>query len=95
MPPVTSRGSQLVESIARLQQRRVTTVQLPLGRYEPADRLWLAALSSLIPRRRWTHVFPLTPGTLLAWHRKLVARRWDYFQQRHGPVRPPTNTAIK
>jgi hypothetical protein len=23
-------------------------------RYGPADRLWFAALSSLIPRRRWT-----------------------------------------
>jgi hypothetical protein len=26
-------------------------------RYEPADRLWFAALSSLIPRRRWATVF--------------------------------------
>ncbi|MFF3877205.1 integrase core domain-containing protein [Streptomyces sp. NPDC001978] len=31
-------------------------------RYEPADRFWLAALSSLIPRRRWSSVFPVTPG---------------------------------
>ncbi|CAM5253035.1 hypothetical protein SANTM175S_05656 [Streptomyces antimycoticus] len=38
-------------------------------RYEPADRLWFAALSSLIPRRRWANVFPITPSTLLAWHR--------------------------
>jgi hypothetical protein len=44
-------------------------------RYEPADRLWLTTLSSLIPRRRWPQAFPVTPGTLLAWHRKLVARR--------------------
>lgn len=35
-------------------------------RYEPADRLWLAAPSTLIPRRRWREVFPVTPGTLLA-----------------------------
>jgi putative transposase len=35
-------------------------------RYNLADRLWLAALSSLIPRRRWAHVFPVTPATLLA-----------------------------
>lgn len=26
-------------------------------RYEPADRLWFAVLSSLIPRRRWAKVF--------------------------------------
>ncbi len=35
-------------------------------RYGPADRLWFASLSSLIPRRRWAKVFPITPGTPLA-----------------------------
>src|SRR3954447_26551986 len=34
-------------------------------RYSRADRLWLAALSSLIPRCRWAQVFPVTPATLL------------------------------
>src|ERR1039458_1707334 len=43
-------------------------------RYQAADRLWLAALSRLIPRRRWGEVFPVTPATLLAWHRRLVPR---------------------
>jgi putative transposase len=37
-------------------------------RYEPADRAWLAALARLIPRRRWSDAFPVTPATLLAWH---------------------------
>lgn len=64
-------------------------------RYEPADRMWFASVSSLIPRRRWAKVFPITPSTLLAWHRKLVARRWDYSRRRRGPGRPPTQTAIK
>jgi hypothetical protein len=35
-------------------------------RYEPADCLWFAALSSLIPRYRWSTVFPITSATLLA-----------------------------
>ena len=35
-------------------------------RYEPADRVWLAALARLIPRTRWSDVFPVTPATLLA-----------------------------
>lgn len=26
-------------------------------RYEPADRVWFAALAGLIPRTRWTEVF--------------------------------------
>ncbi|MER5916778.1 integrase [Streptomyces sp. NPDC001982] len=59
--------------------------------YEPADRLWFAALSSLIPRRRWAQVFPVTPATLLAWHRRLVARNWDYSKHRRRPGRPSTH----
>ena len=30
-------------------------------RYQPADRLWLAPLSRLIPRHRWREVFVVTP----------------------------------
>jgi putative transposase len=44
-------------------------------RYEPADRVWFAALSSLIPRLRWAQVFPVTPAALLAWHRGLIAKK--------------------
>ncbi|RAG86979.1 integrase [Streptacidiphilus pinicola] len=64
-------------------------------RYEPADRFWLAALSSLIPRCDWRRVFPITPGTLLAWHRRLIAKRWDYSHRRRPTGRPPTNAALK
>jgi hypothetical protein len=42
-------------------------------RYEPADRAWFAALARLVPRGRWAGVFPVTPATLLAWHRRLAA----------------------
>lgn len=35
-------------------------------RYEPTDRLWLAALAGLMPRHRWREVFPVASGTLLA-----------------------------
>ncbi len=45
-------------------------------RYEPADRAWFAALARFIPRRRWVEGFPVTPATLLAWHRKLAARKY-------------------
>jgi putative transposase len=46
------------------------------------DRLWLAALSRLVNRRRWAEIFPVTPGTLLRWHRHLVARKWTFTDQR-------------
>jgi putative transposase len=64
-------------------------------RYSPADRLWLAALSSLVPRCRWAQVFPVTPATLLAWHRRLIAHKWDYSTRRGSPGRPPTASAAK
>ncbi|MFF3878289.1 integrase core domain-containing protein [Streptomyces sp. NPDC001978] len=64
-------------------------------RYEPADRFWLAALSGLIPRRRWREVFPVAPGTLLAWHRRFIVAKWDYSVRCARTGRPPTRAAIK
>jgi len=55
-------------------------------RYEPADRVWFAALARLIPRNCWTGIFPMTPATLLAWHRKLAAGKYD-TSSRRKPVR--------
>lgn len=58
-------------------------------RYEPADRLWFAALSSLIPRRRWHDAFPVAPATLLGRHRRFSAAKWDYTARRARIGRPP------
>jgi putative transposase len=55
--------------------------------------VWFAALARLIPRTRWTGVFPVTPATLLAWHRKLAAKKYDTSRQR-APGRPPTVRSI-
>ena len=63
-------------------------------RWNHADRLWLAALSRLVSRRRWPEVFPITPATILRWHRDLVARKWDYTSRRR-PGRPSTGTSVK
>ena len=60
-------------------------------RYEP-DRAWFAAPAQFVPRRRWAGVFPVTPATLLAWHRRLVARKYDTSTRR--PSRPPTVQGI-
>jgi putative transposase len=62
-------------------------------RYELADRAWLAALARLIPRRRWTEAFPVTPATLLAWHCKLAWNKYD-TSKRRKPGRPPTVPGI-
>jgi putative transposase len=49
--------------------RRQITAQV---RYEPADRFWFAALSSLLPRHRWQDIFPIQPATIQSWHHKLI-----------------------
>jgi putative transposase len=54
--------------------------------------LSLAAASRLLPRARW-HAFFVTPGTLLAWHRRLVARRWTYPGRRPG--RPSVSREVR
>jgi hypothetical protein len=51
--------------------------QVTRPRFTPSDRVVLAMLARLLPRDRWP-VFLVTPGTLLRWHRELVARRWTY-----------------
>jgi putative transposase len=83
-----------VELLALRHQNAVLHRQVSRVRYTPADRVWLAALSRLVPRRRWAEIFPVTPATILAWHRRLVARKWDYTARRR-PGRPPTAAAIK
>jgi putative transposase len=51
----------------------------------------LCALARLLPRRLRTHRL-VTPATLLAWHRRLVTRKWRYPNQ---PGRPSANNQIR
>jgi transposase InsO family protein len=61
-------------------------------RFEPHDRLVLAALSRVAPRRSWS-AFPVRPETLLRWHRQLIARHWTYPHRRPG--RPPLERQVR
>ena len=82
------------ELLVLRHENAVLRRQIGRVRCQPGDRLWLAALSRLVPRRRWGEVFTVTPATLLAWHRRLVARKWDYTSPRR-PGRPSTAAAIR
>jgi hypothetical protein len=82
---VLSRGraSKDAELLVLRHENAVIRRQIGRVRYRPADRLWLAALSRLVPGRRWGEVFPVTPATLLAWHHGLVAQKWDFVNEQH------------
>jgi len=83
-----------VELLVLRHENAVLRRQVGSVRRTSMDRLWLAALSRLLPRQCWAKVFAVTPATLLAWHRTLVARKWDY-RARRGPGRPPIAPAIR
>jgi transposase InsO family protein len=66
--------------------------QVARPRFKTHDRILLAAFSRMLPRHSWA-AFSVRPETLLAWHRRLVARRWTYPHRRPG--RPPINRDVR
>jgi putative transposase len=74
----------LLRHLLRVLERHVARPQLT-----QADRVMLAAFSRVLPRAAWKRSFFVTPGTVLRWHRELVARRWTYPHRRRG--RPATS----
>src|SRR5205085_10306532 len=66
--------------------------QVNRPRFQPHDRLLLAAFSRMLPRRLWNAFF-VRPETLLYWHRRLAARRWTYPHRRPGG--PPISRDVR
>ncbi len=74
-----------------LEENRVLKARLRGRKLRLTDdeRRRLAVKGKALGRKLLAEVAGIvTPDTLLAWHRKLIARKWDYSSRRERPGRP-------
>ena len=90
---LVGRGQAFKDVEIMVLRHEVAVLRRQLTRPKPdwADRAILAALVRLLPAALRAQRL-VTPGTLLAWHRRLVARSWTYPNQ---PGRPGTSQEIR
>jgi putative transposase len=82
-----------VKVVVLRHQLKVLKRQVSKPRLRRRDRVFMAAMSRVLPRARWSS-FVVSPQTLLRWHRELVRRKWTFKRISVGG-RPPIADEVR
>ncbi len=77
-------------------RHQLSVLQRAAGRprWQPRDRLILAALARSLPRPAWRSLL-VSSDTVLRWHRELVRRKWSAFGRRGRLGRRPIPAEVQ